>query len=78
LEREEITIFFFEIIKFNIHVLSSSFYPKQVVFLVLMNKIWYSNHSIISYGMECFDTSGFVIDMAKTEPIEEVIKLPND
>jgi hypothetical protein len=28
--------------------------------------------------MECFDTSGFVIDMAKTEPIEEVIKLPND
>jgi hypothetical protein len=43
-----------------------------------MNKIWYSNYSIISYGMECFDTSGFVIDMVKTVPIEEVDQLPND
>ncbi len=54
------------------------FYPKQVVFPVLMNKILYFNYSIVSYGMECFDTSGFVIDMAKTVPIEEVDQLPND
>jgi len=38
-----------------------------------MNKLWYLNYSIISYGMECFNTGGFVIDMAKTVPIEEVI-----